>query len=300
MSPANFDLNLLRVFEALVSESHVTRASERLFLSQSATSHALNRLREQLHDPILIRCGAGLQPTPRALSMLSDVRDILRRVDNTLNQPAEFDPSTSERHFTLAVTDFFEAVMFPALMQQLADSAPGVVIDLEMIGPAASMQDLEDGRVDMVVGIDSSASLPAHLIREPWLSERPACLVGKQFDDIPDSLTLRQYLALPHVTMLDQTDSSTTGIDRWLAGRKQKRQHCAQMINYLAAARLVSQRRALLTLPQRMAELFCDWLPVTMVKAPSAIPSWDMSLVVHPLQQQDSGIRWLKENIKAC
>ena len=112
MSPANFDLNLLRVFEALVSESHVTRASERLFLSQSATSHALNRLREQLNDPILIRCGSGLQPTPRALSMLADVRDILRRVDNTLNQPTEFDPTTSERHFTLAVTDFLKLLCF--------------------------------------------------------------------------------------------------------------------------------------------------------------------------------------------
>ena len=297
MSLRHFDLNLLQVFEALVSESHVSRAADRLCLSQSATSHALNRLRAQLDDPVLVRSGNGLQPTARALAMLPQVRDILQRLENTLTPPAAFDPAGSERVFTLAVTDYFEAAVLPDMMPQLAKEAPGIVIDLQMIGPQASLQALEHGKADMVVGLDSSIPLPSYLIRRHWLSEQPACLAGAGFSDIPPRLTLDEYLQLPHVVMLDQTDSSTSGIDRWLAGQQRSRRRCAQMINYFAAARYVSQTRALLTLPSAMARLFSAWLPVRQVAGPAGMPSWDMSLVVHPLQAGDPAIRWLSERI---
>jgi len=298
MSLNHFDLNLLKVFEALVSEAHVTRAAEKLFLSQSATSHALNRLREQLNDPVLVRSGNGLQPTPRAAAMLPEVRDILKRLEHTLMPPAVFDASSSTRTFTLAVTDYFEAVIFPQLMWQLGNEAPGIRINLQMIGPQGSLNDLQEGSVDMVAGLDGSASVASHLIRQPWIKEKPVCLVGKQMKDIPQRLTLKKYLALPHVLMLDQTDSNTTTIDRWLATQKLRRNHCAQMINYLAAARLVSQRDAVVTLPEKMAEMFCEWLPVRMIAAPAELPDWEMTLVIHPLQQQDSGLQWLLEQIR--
>ncbi|MAX99130.1 MAG: LysR family transcriptional regulator [Oceanospirillaceae bacterium] len=298
MSLNHFDLNLLRVFEALVSEAHVTRAAEKLFLSQSATSHALNRLREQLGDPVLVRSGNGLQPTLRAAAMLTEVREILKRLEHTLTPPEAFDAANSTRTFTLAVTDYFEALIFPRLMWQLAQEAPGIRIDLQMIGPQASLQDLEDGTVDMVVGLDGSASIAAHLIRLPWVKEKPVCLVGENMADIPQRLTLKKYLSLPHVLMLDQTDSTTTTVDRWLAAQKLRRQHSAQMINYLAAARLVSQRDAVVTLPHKMAELFSEWLPVRIVAAPAELPDWEMTMVLHPLQQQDSGVQWLLKQIR--
>lgn len=298
MALNHFDLNLLQVFEALVTEAHVTRAAERLFLSQSATSHALNRLRNQLNDPVLVRCGNGLQPTPRAKAMLPEVRDILRRLEHTLTQPQAFDPASSQRTFRLAVTDYFEAVVLPDMMPALEQEAPGIVIDLQMIGPQASLDALESGDTDLVIGLDSSATLPPYLIRQHWLREHPACIVGKAFSDIPATLNLQHYLQLPHVVMLDQTDSSTSGVDRWLAGQNQQRRHCAQMINYFAAARYVSNKRALLTLPSRMARLLSQWLPVRMVEGPAGLPSWDMSLVMHPLQAQDQGVLWLAERMQ--
>ena len=300
MSLNHFDLNLLQVFEALVSEAHVSRAAERLCLSQSATSHALNRLRTQLNDPVLVRCGNGLQPTPRALAMLPEVRDILKRLEHTLLQPLAFDPASSERTFRLAVTDYFEAVVLPDMMPALAQEAPGIVIELQMIGPQASLAGLESGATDLVVGLDASASLPAHLIRQHWLREHPACLAGNAFDGIPARLGLDDYLQLPHVVMLDQTDSSTSGVDRWLAAQQQSRRHCAQMINYFAAARYICGKRALLTLPARMARLLSQSLPVRVIDGPDGLPSWDMSLVLHPLHAQDPGIAWLSERIHAA
>lgn len=300
MSLNHFDLNLLQVFEALVSEAHVSRAAERLCLSQSATSHALNRLRAQLNDPVLVRCGNGLQPTARAMAMLPEVRAILKRLEHTLLQPLAFDPAQSLRTFRLAVTDYFEAVVLPAMMPALEQEAPGIVIELQMIGPQASLAGLESGATDLVVGLDASASLPPHLIRQHWLSEHPACLVGSHFSDIEAALSLEAYLALPHVVMLDQTDSSTSGVDRWLATQQQARRHCAQMINYFAAARYISHKRALLTLPARMARLLSDTLPVRLIEGPPGLPSWDMSLVLHPLHASDPGIVWLSERIHSA
>ena len=296
-----FDLNLLRVFEALVSEAHVTRAAEKVFLSQSATSHALNRLRSQLDDPILVRCGNGLQPTPRALAMLGEVREVLRKLEQTLAPPKVFNPATSKRVFTLAVTDYFEAVVLPDLMPALNQQAPGLVFNLEMIGPQASLERLENGDVDLVVGLDDSFKIPSHLLITNWRDEEPVCLVGEQFDDIPDQLDLNGYLALPHVVMVDQTDAksiSIDSVDRWLSSRKLKRQVVVQMINYLAAARMVANRKTVLTLPRQMAEMFSSWLPVRVVEAPDELPNWSMKLIQHPLYQQDTGIQWLLQQLQ--
>ncbi len=297
MSLRHFDLNLLLVFEALVTEAHVTRAAEKVFLSQSATSHALNRLRQQLNDPILVRCGNGLQPTPRAMAMLPDVRDILKRLDNTLTPPQVFDPLISERVFSIAVTDYFEAVVLPDMMPVLQKQAPGVIFDLEMIGPRASLDRLESGDVDLVIGLDNSIRVPSHLMHQPWLTEQLVCLVGTHTSHCPSRLNLTEYLALPHVVLVDQTDTSTDVIDRWLAEQQLQRTRIARMINYLAAARLVANRQAVMTLPRRMAELFSQWLPVNVVAGPEGLPDWHMTLVQHPLHAQDTGIQWLIEQV---
>ncbi|WP_315979882.1 LysR family transcriptional regulator [Aliamphritea spongicola] len=119
-----FDLNLLIIFEALISECHVSRAAEKVFLSQSAMSHALNRLREYCDDPLLVRTANGLQATPRALEMLPEVRRALQLIDRTLAKPEPFDAERSNRVFTIACTDYFEAVIFPGLFAQLQQTAP--------------------------------------------------------------------------------------------------------------------------------------------------------------------------------
>ncbi len=292
-----FDLNLLRIFEALVTEAHVTRAAEKVFLSQSATSHALNRLRNQLNDPILVRSRNGLQPTPRALSLLGEVRDVLKRLEQALSPPKAFVPETSNRTFTLAVTDYFEAVVFPELIPTLEQKAPNISFDLEMIGPNSSLERLENGTVDLVIGVEDSSKIANHLLVKPWRLEKPVCLVGKQFKDIPEQLTLKQYLALPHIVMHDQIDNKPDSLDRWLVEHNLSRHTAIRMVNYLAAARALVASRLVLTLPQHMAEMYMQWLPVRMLNAPDELPNWDMKILQHPLYQQDTGVEWLFEHL---
>src|SRR5580700_8656697 len=107
-----FDLNLLIVFDAVMQERNVTRAGEQIGLSQPAMSHALNRLRYLLDDELFVRTPTGMAPTPRAETLAAPLRSALSEVRLAL-EPAQFDPATSDRHFTLAVNNYAAALIVP-------------------------------------------------------------------------------------------------------------------------------------------------------------------------------------------
>src|SRR5262249_6034150 len=123
-----FDLNLLVVFEVLMAERSVTRAAERLSRTQSAVSHSLSRLREQLGDPLLMKGLGGMQPTPFALELMEDARPILRSIQRALSPRHEFDPATSQRLFRFAAPDFARA-LFTSLLARVRSEAPGASVE---------------------------------------------------------------------------------------------------------------------------------------------------------------------------
>src|SRR5690606_38093968 len=135
MNIYNFDLNLLRVLDALVRERNVSRAAERLALSQPAVSNALSRLRELLDDPLLVRVGRVMQPTPRALSLEAPIRAALQQIHSSLNAGQSFDPARSQQRFTIAVTDYVELICMPSLLQRLSQRAPGIHISIRQLTP---------------------------------------------------------------------------------------------------------------------------------------------------------------------
>jgi len=292
-----FDLNLLLILDALISECHVSRAAQRMHLSQSAMSHALNRLRRQLDDPILVRCGNGLQPTPRASEMLSQVRHIIRLLEQTLSPNTPFVAATSQRKFTIACTDYFEVEYFPKLLQQLQCIAPNVVIEIEMIMVQTISHRLQNQAVDLVIGIDSSHKLPSHLIKQHWRSQPLSCLIGKGNKLLSHELTLAQYCAGDHVAFLDATESSSNMVDDWLAQQQLSRRHIARVVNYMAAARAICVTDAIMTLPVDMANSFCQMLPVAQITPPANMPNIEMDIVHHPLFSADEGLTWLISQI---
>lgn len=294
-----FDLNLLLTLEALISECHVSRAAQRMHLSQSAMSHALNRLRQQLEDPILVRSGKGLQPTPRAQEMLSQIRHIISLLEQTLTPNPPFSPSLSSQTFTIACTDFFEMEYFPKLLQRIQAIAPQVVIDLEVISEQTFTHDLESKKIDLVVGIDEAQTLPTHLIKQSWCQQPFACLTGMN-NDLPGTpLSLEQYCLLPHISFLDVTGSATSPIDRWLASHNLSRRHIARVVNYVAAARAITVTNAIMTLPLDMARSFSKMFELKLFRPPAMMPNIEMNLVHHPLFSNDPALIWLINQIKA-
>ncbi|SIS46194.1 LysR family transcriptional regulator [Neptunomonas antarctica] len=292
-----FDLNLLIIFEALISECHVSRAAEKVFLSQSAMSHALNRLRQYLNDPLLVRTEHGLQPTPRALAMLPEIRKALELIERTLEPTELFTADTSERTFSIASTDYFESVIFPDLVSHLQTIAPHIRLQIEMISEDASSSKLENRQVDLVVGMDASKKIPAHLIAEHWITEQLVCLAGVANTEVGNNLSIQQYINLPHAVFSDLTGDNSSSIDNWLSTQQLSRQSIVRTVNYMAAARIVAQTSAIITLPSHMANLFSQMLAVRVVTPPEGMPSIEMTTIHHPLFDNDPGLCWLKEQI---
>lgn len=154
------DLNLLRVFDALIDERNVLRAGQRVGLSQSAVSHSLSRLREVLDDDLFVRTAAGMQPTARALAMAAHVREALVQVDLALAS-GSFDPGASHRRFTLAASDSITLVLVPEMQRLLTTEAPHVDVVIRPGTRIDLAEQIDLGRIDLAVG--SYAAVPKRL-----------------------------------------------------------------------------------------------------------------------------------------
>lgn len=295
----HFDLNLLLVFEALMRERHVTRAAEKLHLSQPALSHALKRLRDALDDPLLVRTGNGLQPTPRALALLPVVQQALALLQAGLAPPEAFTPATSTRCFTLATTDYFEEVMYPTFLSQLLAYAPGISFSIELITPDVLNDALEQRQVDMVVGLDSQNGLPTGVIQTPWMEEALVCLAAADNNSVGEALSIEQFARQPHVELADISGLLPSSIENCLAQHKLSRRVISKNLNYIAAARVVALTDAIMTLPRQMAERFITMLPVRIVAPPKELPVLNMTLIQHGLYANDPALIWLTHELTA-
>ncbi|MDR3507250.1 MAG: LysR family transcriptional regulator [Caulobacteraceae bacterium] len=206
---SSLDLNLLRVFHALAEEGSVTRAGARLGLTQSAVSHALNRLRHLVGDELFIRGPNGMRPTPRALEIAPRLGEGLRQIQIAL-APTAFVPEEAHRRFILSAAAYTSTVLMPRVIAEMRKSAPGVEISLRMPGSTLG-EDLLAGRIDMVLGAFGRAS--AGYERETLFSESMiwAIRASHPAARLP-TLTLETLAALPHIILASaQEDQAVDG-----------------------------------------------------------------------------------------
>ena len=192
------DLNLLRVFDALLEEQSVTRAGSRLGLTQSAVSHALTRLRHVFGDPLFVRAPSGMQPTPRALEVGPGVHAALAQLQTAM-QPSAFDPATAERRFTLAAGAYGCAILLPELVARLAEQAPGV--ELSVVQPALDIvEQLDLRRADFAFWVADNT--PEHVKYKPLLTETMVWAVRAGHPALKDGREPLEMLAsLTHVVI---------------------------------------------------------------------------------------------------
>ena len=196
------DLNLLRVFDALLDERSVTRAGDRLGLSQSAVSHALGRLRLTLDDELFTRRATGMEPTPRALEIGPALHTALLQMQSAL-APAGFDPATTERRFTIAAGPYGCAVLIPAVVQAMQTQAPGSTLHIAAYGEG-TLEELDNGRNDAaIMGIET----PGRRFRFQRLF--PETMIWVVRTDHPltrGALTAERLLATPHIMVSGSQD----------------------------------------------------------------------------------------------
>lgn len=295
MNIYNFDLNLLRVLDALLRERNVSRAAERLSLSQPAVSNALNRLRELLDDPLLVRVGRAMQPTPRALSLEVPIRDALQQIEHTLNAGDYFDPATSRQRFVIAVTDYVELICMPSLMARLASVAPGIQLAIQHLTPSLPAAALDDGELDLVLG--RFVDVPTRFHTRRWASETLQVAVRKGHPLIGKTLNLDAFLRLRHLWV---HGGQTRGmVDQWLEGQGLSRDVVYTTPNYLQAAHIVASSDLAAVLPTQLARHFARLLPLQLFNLPFDLGAFQLDIVSVAQRERDAALQWLIEQIAA-
>ena len=294
----NFDLNLLVCFDALMSERNVSKAAEKVFLSQSGMSHALSRLRTLLDDPILMRTEQGMMPTPRALEMELPVREMLNRINRILYTQKPFDPLTSDRTFVLYCTEYFECLMMPKLMAHLEKIAPHCSIVAEILTYDLPDSKLTSGEVDFVIGVESLMEIPKNLMSRNWIQDSLVCLVRKKNTKIGQSISLKQFAETPHIFLsILGTPFKFTFLDKWLKNQNVQRKYAVTTAAFLPAALILSETDYIMTLPRRMATKLAETMALRLVELPNDPPNFQLNLIWHPLYEKDPAHIWFKEQL---
>jgi DNA-binding transcriptional LysR family regulator len=295
----NFDLNLLVAFDLLMQEQNVSRAADRMFVSQSAMSHILQRLRQQLDDPLLVKTPSGMMPTDRALALIGPVKAILRDIRRLISTREEFDPAKSVRRFVIAATDYMDLLVIPALVERIARYAPGIDIHVKQTETPFPERELEYNDLDVVLGFETILKPPAYMTVEELFDDRMACLVRRNHPaNRGERLTLDEYVSKKHM-LISRTGTRIGLIDAWLAEKGLERRITLIVPHFLSAPFIVAKTDMLLSLPERIAEKFVGLAPLSVLSVPFDLPAYDLVMVWHPLRETDPAHRWLRDEILA-
>lgn len=285
------DLNLLRAFDALFNERHVTRAAQRLGIGQPAMSDALRRLRALFGDELFVRASGAMQPTPRARDIAAAISPLLAQLRTTLGAQIAFVPQASDKAFTIASTDFTTMVLLPRLVDQLRLEAPNV--DLRIIGydKDAIGGMLDRGEADLAIGVFPSP--PDTVVRSVLFEERFVGMVRADHPALRDGgMDIRTFAALPHALASVRRDERGA-VDAAL-GSVGLRRRVALVVPYmLLLPGVVAQSDLVCVLPERAAravaspELAFFPLPVTMLP-------WSVDMLWNPVARTDKATAWLR------
>ncbi len=287
------DLNLLRVFEALMAERHVTRAATRLGLTQSAASNALGRLRIAFKDDLFHRTPAGMEPTALARELAGPVGAALDavRAAVALNRP--FDPAGAEESFTFGMSDYAEFVLAPPLIAALRTRAPGVSVVVRHVDREVVTALLDEDRAHLAIG--HLPEPPARMTRIVLLRDEFAVLMRPDHPAAKSGLDLEAFLAWPHL-LVSAVASREGTVDRALADLGRSRRLAVVVSHYLTAARILRESDLLCTTARRIATPLAEafglvWLPMPDAIALGPQPT---SLVFHNRYAQRPAHRWLR------
>lgn len=286
------DLNLLVVLDALISEQHLSRAAERLNMSQPAVSHALARLRRLLDDPLFTREGGRLMPTLRTLELTPPLSEALGQIRTVLT-PAAFDPAS--RHlFRIAASDFGTSLLLPRMMQRLRQKAPGIDLVVTQASREAMVAAVTDGDIDLALGV--FPSLPAQVEAETLFEDSYACLLDPACQPQPfDGLTEALYFDAPHILVAVHGEAATE-IDMHLRASRKTRRIALVLPHWSVAPSLVEGTDLILTAARRSLKPAGGRL--LTVLPPLPLPVISFSAILHRRRRADPALRWLLSEIR--
>ncbi len=284
------DLNLLVVFDALMRERHVGRAAERLFLSQSATSHALGRLRDMLGDPLFVRHPKGVEPTARAKALDAPIAELLAQIRQIVKPPAPFDPAALDRSFTIGATDYAVFVVLAPLLAGLQTLAPRLNLRVLPVDQMSVVSAFDRGVIDFAIG--NFPDPPHRLEALPLFDERFVGIARCGHPALEDGkMSFADFAATPHA-LVSLTGDPHGRVDEALAPLGMTRRVAVTVAHFLALPFVVAASDMVGVLAERAALRMADTAGLTLFALPLAMSPWTVHLLRSRQLAQQPEIAW--------
>ncbi|RQS06266.1 LysR family transcriptional regulator [Burkholderia sp. Bp9002] len=293
MNLRSIDLNLLVILDALLTEKQVTRAGLKIGLTQPAVSNALSRLRYVFKDEILARTALGMELTPRAQALVMPVRQIMQQIEALFESDYQFNPYTSERHFTVRMSDLTELLMLPALLRIMRLTAPRVGMDVVHLSAAKTADALEAGRLDLAIsaGIAHSGTLSSQTV----FQDRLVCVLSRGHPEAERPLTLERFLALDFLNVsINPVDHSL--IDNQLANMNFTRRIALNVPHWLVVPNMLDALPYAVIMSERHA-LSLDDARLVIRELPLPMEPVIWSLYWHRRYDASNAHAWLRNCI---
>lgn len=295
MNLAGIDLNLLVVFDALMTERQVTRAGERIGLSQPATSNALARLRNLTKDELFIRSSGKLQPTPVAIALAQQIQPALSQIQAALSSGQPFDATSSDRVFNIGMNDHAEFVLLPRLLEQLETAAPHVKIQIKSGDRQHHLALLDRGEIDLLCGL-----IPERIAwheQQLLFREQFVCVCRGDRPLVGDTISLEEYVSASHLLVSVQEDM-VGRVDYVLKKQNLKRHIALSIPHFLAAPAVLARTNLIATLPERVAREFAANLNLKVLSCPIPLKGFSVCMRWHQSNQNNATHIWLRTLIQ--
>ncbi len=311
MKTPNFrtlDLNLLRVFDQVMSERNLTRAAHNLAMTQPAVSNALNRLRDAVGDKLVVRSGYGVEPTPKALALWPAIADALRQIEASLS-PGEFVPAQANRTFILAMADATAAELMPGLVDITMREAPGVSLRVLPLSTRDPRRLLDEGEIDLAVGFfpsvlaemtgqEQAGRLPAYDHQRLFGGEY-VCVMRKGHPLARPALTIERFCEAHHLRV-SFTGRPVGFVDEALTALGRQRRVMLTVNQFFTAGRVVATSDLITVLPHHFISVTGMEHEFTLRPLPFALPPVLVHSLWHRRQSQRGDHAWLRAAVAAA
>jgi DNA-binding transcriptional LysR family regulator len=289
-----FDLNLLPVLLAIHEHGSVSLAAQHLGMSQSAVSTALSKLRLKYSDPLFHRVGHGMKPTVRARALVGPLRDAMSQVSTTFSSDARFEPRTTERTFTFAMSDVGEMVFMPKILQRVHQLAPRARLRAVAATAAQIERGLETGEIDLAVGyfpdLKEKSFLEKHLFYHYFV-----CLLRADHPIKSNTLSLAQFLSLDHA-VVSGAGRTNEIFERFLKARKIHRRVVLETPHFMSIPHIIARTDLIVTVPHPVGIFVRDvHMNIRLAQPPMGMPKNDIKMHWHRNFQREPRNKWLRE-----
>ena len=293
---SSLDLNLIRYLVALVQEKSVSKAAQKMMVTQPAVSAALKRLRAAFEDPILVRSGQSMQATPRAIELAYTFEQMLIDITEMALEQKKFEPALSRKVFTLIASDFVQFAIMSSLADSIRRSGPDIALIVKPANPEKIFHLMESGQVDL--GIGYLPDPPEQLKTRLLFGENQVCLIRKNHPALKREWTKTLYSELTHVS-ISPGGSGIYGaaIDRTLKSQGVKRRIGLTLPSFLAIPYVVEKSDYIATVPASLAKHYSTFMAITYIELPLTLPAFEISMYWHERVHLDVANKWLRQQV---